>query len=86
MDPGFAAFWMITVVAMLSGTAIKIASLWSKRSAGPGGTEVAARLDALESELAALQRELAETQERVDFTERVLAQSAETRRVAPPEA
>jgi hypothetical protein len=85
MDAGFAAL-MITVVALLSGTAIKIASLWSKRSPGPGGTEVAARVEAMESEVAALRQELTETQERLDFTERVLAQNAETRRVAPPEA
>jgi hypothetical protein len=77
---------MITVVVLLSGTAIKIASLWSRRHTGPGGTEVAARVEAMESELAALRQELTETQERLDFTERVLAQGAETRRVAPPQA
>jgi hypothetical protein len=85
MDAGFAAL-MITVVALLSGTAIKIASLWTKRTPGPGGSEVSARVEAIESEMAALQRELAETQERLDFAERVLAQGAETRRVDPPKA
>jgi hypothetical protein len=85
MDPGFAAFWMITVVALLSGTAIKVVSLWSKRHHGPGSTELSDRVEAMEGELAALQRELAETQERLDFTERVMAQNAEMRRVAPPE-
>jgi hypothetical protein len=85
MDAGFAAL-MITVVALLSGTAIKIASLWSKRPPGQGGTEVSSRFEAMESELAALRQELTEAQERLDFTERVLAQGAETRRVAPPGA
>ncbi len=85
MDAGFAALWMITVVVLLSGTAIKIATLWSRRPHGPGGTEVSARIEVLESELAAMRQELTEAQERLDFTERVLAQGAETRRVAPPE-
>jgi hypothetical protein len=85
MDPGFAAL-MITVVAVLSGTAIKIASIWSRRHSGPADAEVSARVQAMENEMAALRQELTEAQERLDFTERLLAQSAETRRVAPPEA
>ena len=39
----------------------------------------AARLDELEAELDHLRGELAETQERLDFAERLLAQSAERR-------
>ena len=41
------------------------------------------RLDALEGEVGELRRELTETQERLDFAERVLAQGRETRRVGP---
>ena len=39
------------------------------------------RFEALESEVGELRRELTEAQERLDFTERMLAQGAETRRV-----
>jgi len=41
-------------------------------------------LDALDSEVGTLQRELSEMQERLDFAERMLAQGAEARRVDPP--
>lgn len=60
--------------------------LWAQRmrrspaaSALPGEE----RLDALEGEVGNLRRELNETQERLDFAERVLAQAAEARRVGP---
>jgi hypothetical protein len=39
--------------------------------------------EALEAEVSEIRRELAETQERLDFTERVLAQGQEARRVGP---
>ena len=45
--------------------------------------ELPARLEALEAELNTLRQELSETQERLDFAERVLAQAPETRRVGP---
>jgi hypothetical protein len=41
------------------------------------------RFEALEADMSALRQELGEAQERLDFTERLLAQDAETRRVAP---
>jgi hypothetical protein len=40
-----------------------------------------ARFDALETDMQMLRQELTEAQERLDFTERLLAQEAETRRV-----
>lgn len=40
-------------------------------------------LEALEIEMNALRQELSETQERLDFTERVMAQNQEARRVGP---
>jgi hypothetical protein len=46
-------------------------------------TELQPRLDALEFEVGDLRRELNETQERLDFTERMLAQRPEPRRVEP---
>jgi hypothetical protein len=40
-------------------------------------------LDAIETEVSGLRRELSETQERLDFTERMLAQGSEARRMDP---
>ena len=58
--------------------------LWAQRlRPGPGGTEHQARLDVLEAEVSTLGRELSETQERLDFAERLLAQGPEARRVGP---
>jgi hypothetical protein len=58
--------------------------LWAQRlRQAPGGTELLPRLEALEFEVSDLRRELSETQERLDFTERVLAQVQESRRVEP---
>jgi chromosome segregation ATPase len=45
------------------------------------GLELQPRLEALEFEVSDLRRELGETQERLDFTERVLAQAQESRRL-----
>lgn len=43
--------------------------------------DVTARLEALESGLQGLQQELADTQERLDFAERLLSKSREERRI-----
>ena len=58
--------------------------LWARHlRPGPGGSEDEARLDALEGEMSNLRQELSETQERLDFAERLLAQRPETPRVGP---
>jgi hypothetical protein len=62
--------------------------LWAQRlrqgrGPGPGGSEPQARLEALEVEVSRLRQELSETQERLDFAERLLAQGREARRVGP---
>ena len=67
--------------------------LWARRlRRRPGGSELQAglegldaleRLEALEAEVSKLRQELTETQERLDFAERLLAQGAATRRVGP---
>jgi hypothetical protein len=49
-----------------------------------GDDELEARLDALEADVSTLRQELGETQERLDFTERVLAQGPDAHRVGPP--
>jgi hypothetical protein len=56
------------------------------RQGSGGGSELQARLEALEAEvgeLGGLRQELSEMQERMDFAERLLAQGPETRRVGP---
>ena len=63
--------------------------LWAQRlqsgtSATTGAVDQDARVSALEAELGDMRRELSETQERVDFTERLLAQAQDARRVDPP--
>jgi hypothetical protein len=54
-----------------------------ERQARLEGAEAFEALEALEDELNKLRLELGETQERLDFAERVLAQGAESRRMGP---
>ncbi len=57
---------------------------WARRlRASPDGGGRQERLEELEAEVSNLGRELGEAQERLDFTERLLAQEAEARRVRP---
>ncbi len=62
--------------------------LWAQRlRQSPRGSELQAplevleALEAVEAEVSKLRQELSETQERLDFTERVLAKGPEARRV-----
>jgi hypothetical protein len=58
--------------------------LWAQRlGPGPSPIELPARFEALEAEVGKLGQELSETQERLDFAERVMAQAAEARRLGP---
>jgi hypothetical protein len=58
--------------------------LGRRRGAGEARFEGSdARLDALEGHVEALRHELAETQERLDFAERVLAQRADGHQIGP---
>lgn len=58
--------------------------VWAQRLGGrSGGTQGPARLEQLEAEVDTLRQELGEAQERLDFTERMLAQNQEARRVSP---
>ena len=58
------------------------------KSASAGGgdvrTEFAEHKAALDQELEAMRRELAELAERMDFAERLLAKQRDTERLAPP--
>ncbi len=58
--------------------------LWAWRlGSGPPGGERPTGFEALEGEVSRLRQELTETQERLDFFERLLAQGQQTRRVDP---
>jgi len=72
MDPGTVGVF-IPIAAILTWGAIKIVTIQSqsRRAADPQTSE---RLQALEHEVCSLRQELGEAQERIDFTERLLAQ------------
>jgi hypothetical protein len=58
--------------------------LWAQRlRQGHGGGRLQAGLEAVEIDMGSLRQELSETQERLDFAERLLAQRPEPRRVDP---
>jgi hypothetical protein len=71
---------LIPVVAIIAFAAIKIARLFATRPEPPS-TDATARLEELERRVQALQQELGETQERLDFAERLLGQAREGRRI-----
>ena len=79
MDPAFLAP-LIPVAAIVAFAAVKIVKLRSGAS-GSLPNAAAARLEALEQKVDGLQQELAETQERLDFAERLLSQAREPRRL-----
>jgi hypothetical protein len=87
---GFAAAsaepWHVTVHATLA----LAFGLWAQRLSWAqrlgqvsAGGELEAGLEALQFELNQLRRELTETQERLDFVERLLAQGPDPHRVGP---
>jgi hypothetical protein len=77
MDPQFLAP-MIPIVAIIAFAAVKLARIRATRTELPSG-EVTARLEALEGDVHGLHQELAETQERLDFAERLLTKGREER-------
>ena len=66
------------IAAIVAYAAVKIVRI---RSSTPGSasTEVTARLESLEQRVDGLQRELAETHERLDFAERLLTKARDER-------
>jgi hypothetical protein len=71
---------VITPVAIIAFAWLKIARLRATRPESPSA-DVTGRLEALERGVDGLQQELAETQERLDFAERLLGQAREERRI-----
>ena len=71
----------IPVVAIIFGNLTKMARFKAEAAQrGLGHPETEARLAALEDDVMMLRRELSETHERLDFTERLLAQRSEVER------
>lgn len=68
----------IPVLGMLCWGAVRITRHWSEGMSWLGAApdeELVARVDEMQRDLVALRHELAETQERLDFAERLLARS-----------
>jgi hypothetical protein len=84
MDPQvfLAAVVIILVAAIGTWGAVKIAKIMSQGRIA-GDPDTAAHLRALDQEVGTLRQEMLETQERLDFAERLLAKGPETRRVEP---
>lgn len=79
MNPEFLVA-LIPIVAIIAVATVKIARLRAPRPESLS-TEVTARFEALERVVQDLQHELAETQERLDFSERLLSKAREERRI-----
>jgi hypothetical protein len=84
MNPD-AIFVMIPVSAIVMGGLVMIAKYLTQSRRQGSSEAVESRLEALEHELTSVRGELAETQERLDFAERLLSQSREDKRLDAPE-
>ncbi len=80
MEPAVFLIALVTVVGTAAVTIVKVARLWTTRHESPSA-DVAARLETLERGVQGLQQELTETQERLDFAERLLSKGREERRI-----
>ena len=82
MNPDFLV--PLAAIAMVMVGLVKIARHWSvgSQTRGSGAVnQLQERVDAMEQNIAALHQELVETQDRLDFAERMLAQARETKRL-----
>jgi hypothetical protein len=85
---GFAAGQTEAWHAGAHATLALLFGLWAQRMRrgpreGDGQYDLQAGLESLEFEVSKMREELSETQERLDFAERVLAQGQEARRLNP---
>ena len=80
MDAGQIAL-SIPIVAIICGTLVRIAKVRNDRDKGSVPSDVTARMEALEHDVQALQQGLVETQERLDFTERLLSKTRDEKRL-----
>jgi hypothetical protein len=80
MDSTVFLLALLIFVGIPALTVMKIARLRASRPPSLSG-DVTARLEALERGFQDLQKEVGETQERLDFTERLLSKAREERRI-----
>ena len=69
---------LIPIMAIIAFTAIRLAKIKAGQQEPVQG-EASARLEALEQDVQGLRQELAETQERLDFAERLLTKGRDER-------
>jgi len=80
MHPAVFLVALLIFVGVPALTVIKIARLRATRPESPSA-DVTARLEAVERGVQDLQQELTETQERLDFAERLLSKAREERQI-----
>ena len=80
MEPAVFLAALLIFVGIPAFTVIKVARLRATRAESLPA-DVTARLEALERGIQDLQREHAETQERLDFAERLLSKAREERQI-----
>jgi hypothetical protein len=80
MEPAVFLAALLIFVGIPAFTVIKVARLRATRPESLSA-DVTTRLEALERGLQALQQEQAETQERLDFAERLLSKAREERQI-----
>jgi hypothetical protein len=80
MEPAVFLAALLIFVGIPAFTVLKIARLRASRPESPSA-DVAARFEARERGVQDLKQELAETQERLDFAERLLSKAREERRI-----
>ncbi len=79
MDPGVIGAF-IPVIAIIAFAAVKIARVLAERPPATSAN-VTPRLETLEQSVQVLQQQLAETQERLDFAERLLTKTRDEHRI-----
>ena len=80
MEPAVFLAALLIFVGIPAVTVLKLARLRAARPQAPSA-DVTARLEEIERGVQDLRQELAETQERLDFTERLLSKAREERRI-----
>ena len=80
MEPGVFLAALLIFIGIPAVTVFKLARLRAARPESPSA-DVTARLEALEQNVQDLQQELVETQERLDFAERLLSKAREERQI-----
>ena len=80
MEPGVFLAALLIFIGIPALTVLKIARLRASRPQSPAA-DVTERLEAVEHRVEDLQHELAETQERLDFAERLLTKAREERQL-----